>query len=50
MADLHKCAHPSCNCTVQKGGRFGNYCSEHCKQAGDGIELRCDCHHLACNK
>jgi hypothetical protein len=33
---------------VEPHGPFGKYCSEHCKQAGQKIELRCDCHHPAC--
>jgi hypothetical protein len=48
MADANKCAHPSCNCAVTKGGEFGKYCSEHCKKMKDQIELRCDCRHPAC--
>ena len=46
--DTNKCAHPACNCTVPKNGPFGKYCSEHCKEARDIIELRCDCKHPAC--
>jgi hypothetical protein len=48
MADVNKCAHPACNCTVTKGGEFGKYCSEHCKKKADQIELRCDCRHPVC--
>jgi hypothetical protein len=48
MADSHPCAHPGCSCMVEKGGPFGKYCSEHCKQAGDKIELRCECRHPGC--
>ena len=40
MAGPMKCAHPACNCTVEPKGPFGKYCSDHCKQAGDKIELR----------
>ena len=29
MADAVKCAHPACECTVQKGGEWGKYCSEY---------------------
>jgi hypothetical protein len=50
MADSNKCAHPSCNCVVAKGGEFGKYCSDHCKQAGNKVELRCDCPHVACRQ
>jgi hypothetical protein len=48
MAGTMKCAHPACNCTVEPKGPFGKYCSDHCKQAGDKIELRCDCQHPPC--
>jgi len=48
MADAKPCAHASCNCPVEPSGRFGKYCSEHCKQSGDKIELRCDCQHQPC--
>ncbi|MGE0394580.1 MAG: hypothetical protein AB7P67_13525 [Vicinamibacterales bacterium] len=48
MAEAKKCAHAVCECLVDPGGRFGKYCSEHCKQAGDKIELRCDCQHQPC--
>ena len=48
VSDAKKCAHPACECTVQPGGIFGKYCSDHCKQAGDRVELRCDCQHPAC--
>jgi hypothetical protein len=48
MADTSKCAHPACKCLVAKNGQWGKYCSEHCKEAGDITELRCDCEHPAC--
>ena len=48
MADTNKCAHPACLCTVAKDGPFGKYCSDHCKQAGNKTELRCDCQHAEC--
>ena len=48
MADIAKCAHPACNCMVTKGGDFGKYCSETCKEKGDQTELRCDCRHPGC--
>jgi hypothetical protein len=48
MADSNKCAHPSCTCIVGKGSQFGKYCSEHCKEAKDQIELHCDCKHPGC--
>jgi hypothetical protein len=43
-----KCAHPSCQCMVAPNGPHGKYCSDHCKSAGNKIELRCDCQHPAC--
>jgi hypothetical protein len=33
---------------VQKGGEYGKYCSEHCKEKGEQTELRCECGHQAC--
>jgi hypothetical protein len=48
MAGPMKCAHPSCQCIVEPKGPHGKYCSDHCKQAGDKIELRCDCQHPPC--
>ena len=46
MAD--KCAHPPCECKVEKGGEFGKYCSAHCQMKSGAVELRCDCHHPEC--
>ncbi len=43
-----KCAHPSCTCLVPKGGPYGKYCSEVCKQKAQTTELRCDCQHAEC--
>jgi hypothetical protein len=48
MADTLKCAHPSCECMVEKGGPFGKYCSEYCKKSGQQTELHCNCQHPAC--
>ncbi len=48
MADMKKCAHPQCKCTVSEGGSFGKYCSEHCREAADQTELMCDCKHPGC--
>ena len=47
--DSNKCAHPACGCTVQKGGPYGDYCSEHCREAKDVAEIRCDCKHPGCS-
>jgi len=45
-----KCAHPGCKCSVpSEGGKYGKYCSEHCREAKDTAEIRCDCKHPACN-
>jgi len=48
MAGAAKCAHPACQCMVEPKGQYGKYCSDHCRQAGDKIELRCDCQHAPC--
>jgi hypothetical protein len=43
-----ECAHAPCKCHVPKGGQHARYCSEHCKEKGEQIELRCDCGHAEC--
>jgi len=48
MTDPTKCAHPTCKCLVSKDSPHGKYCSEHCKEASDLTELRCDCKHPTC--
>jgi hypothetical protein len=48
MANSVKCANAACNCSIDKGGEWGKYCSEHCKQVGSKTELRCDCGHSTC--
>lgn len=45
MADQNKCAHPACTCTTQKGEK---YCSTYCHDAGNTIELSCNCGHPGC--
>jgi hypothetical protein len=40
-----KCAHPSCDCTVNAGEK---YCSEYCKKAPQ-TELHCNCMHKGCH-
>lgn len=50
MADQPKCANDACKCLVPKNSEFGKYCSDHCKEVGDLIELRCDCGHPACKE
>jgi hypothetical protein len=47
-SEVNKCAHPACNCRVSSNSEFGNYCSQHCEQAKDIVELKCDCGHPAC--
>jgi hypothetical protein len=44
----NKCAHPPCKCLISKDSQYGKYCSEHCREAADVTELRCDCKHPAC--
>ena len=44
----HRCAHPACTCLVADAAEFGKFCSEHCQEAGDMTELRCDCKHPGC--
>jgi len=48
MADMKKCAHPQCKCSVISNGPFGQYCSEHCKESAAQTEIMCDCKHPAC--
>jgi hypothetical protein len=49
VTELDKCAHPSCKCRVSPNGEFGKFCSEHCREAKDLTELKCDCGHPGCN-
>jgi len=48
MAELTKCAHPACECKVPKGGPFGKYCCEDCREKGAMMELHCRCGHPEC--
>lgn len=41
----NKCAHPACSCTEQKGSK---YCSQYCHDAGETVELACNCGHSGC--
>lgn len=43
-----KCAHPSCKCLVSPNGKYGDCCSEYCKENAAMTELRCQCEHVAC--
>jgi hypothetical protein len=49
ITDHNKCAHDGCNCSVSGDGPFGKFCSQHCEQAGDITELKCDCGHPGCD-
>jgi len=40
-----QCAHPACRCNV---GEDGKYCSPYCKDAGDSVEIACNCGHAGC--
>jgi len=40
-----KCAHPACQCQV---GANEKYCSDYCKDAGNTLELSCNCAHAGC--
>ena len=48
MGPAEKCAHVACECLVEKGQRFGKFCSEHCKEAAHLTDLRCHCMHPEC--
>jgi len=45
MKDRKKCAHPACDCLAEEGSK---YCSQYCKDAGDTMELSCNCGHQGC--
>jgi hypothetical protein len=45
MADDKKCAHPACNCVATKDSK---YCSQYCHDAGNTVELSCNCGHGGC--
>ena len=47
-AESTKCAHASCKCRLSAQRPYGNYCSEHCQEAGEMTELRCGCEHVQC--
>jgi hypothetical protein len=46
MADSNKCAHPACNCPASGDNK---YCSNYCRDAGDTVELSCNCGHSGCS-
>lgn len=43
-----KCAHASCKCLLSAKGKYGDYCSEYCKENAGLTELRCQCEHADC--
>jgi hypothetical protein len=45
MTESKKCAHPACNCPAAQDSA---YCSQYCKDAGDTLELSCNCGHAGC--
>ena len=49
MANIEKCAHPSCECRVDTDGEFGNFCGAHCESSKDIVDLRCECGHPGCD-
>ena len=44
LKDLAAMLHP-----YTREGAYGKYCSEHCQEAKDVAEIRCDCKHSPCN-
>jgi len=48
MTTPTKCAHPACDCFVDKHGPFGKFCSDHCREAGTFSALSCHSHHEGC--
>lgn len=40
-----QCAHPACSCRVDKDSK---YCSQYCRDAGDTLEIACNCGHADC--
>ncbi len=45
MADPKKCKHPACNCHT-----VNDYCSTACEDAGDTLEIACNCGHPGCKE
>jgi hypothetical protein len=46
MTEIKKCAHPACDCTVSDKDK---YCTQYCEDAGDEVEISCDCGHTGCS-
>jgi hypothetical protein len=40
-----KCAHPGCECPVEKGTK---YCSDYCESVGSRPSIACECGHAEC--
>lgn len=45
MPDKKQCAHPLCSCEPAEGSE---YCSQYCADAGDTLEIACNCGHADC--
>jgi hypothetical protein len=45
MSETKKCEHPPCKCLAPDDEK---YCSQYCKDAGETLELSCDCKHAGC--
>src|SRR6516164_4013963 len=45
VPEKNKCARPSCNCEATGES---NYCSQYCADAGDTLEIACNCGHAVC--
>jgi hypothetical protein len=40
-----KCAHPGCNCPIEKGKE---YCSDYCESLAKQPSIACECDHATC--
>ena len=43
--NVQKCAHPGCECPVEKGQK---YCSDYCESLGKLPSIACECGHGEC--
>jgi hypothetical protein len=48
VVELEKCAHDSCVCPIAEDRPYGDYCSQHCEEAAELTELKCECGHPEC--
>jgi len=46
MAEITKCAHPSCRCAALSGS---NYCSTYCEGEAETSDILCSCGHSICD-